>query len=57
MAQLLKALKEAPAGAPNRPIPIIDVENATQVKWWLDIVDPGWRERQTVSGGLFGKAV
>lgn len=57
MAQLLKALQEAPALAPNRPVPIINVENATEIKWWLDKVDAGWRQRQLVSGGMFGKVV
>jgi hypothetical protein len=54
--QLLKVVDGAPT-ALGRPDVLFTVDNLSALKWWLDEVDPGWRDRQVREGGVFGRAV
>ena len=54
---LIKVYDEAPQAVRDEARILFTIEEITSFKWLLDRRDPGWRDRQTKSGGMFGKPI
>lgn len=55
--QMLKAIDAIAPDPRTRPVLLFTVTNLVATKWALEKIDPAFREKQAVDGGLFGKPV